>query len=215
MLVVDEALGCAEWQTNPGWFVRWVKLAAMVDSLCTFGIQTGRIFWEQVEPQDVPVKNIGSGRKRRTTRKTLLNLDTLQSPIFFSFGFSVFFFQKVGDLAYPRQKIDIANHFLFRRHACLDMANEEHNKHVNRPITWSTPKKDLSRKVYNLLRYAHISKLCCIIFFKKKGYMKKCIALSGSTYWHNTSTLEDLVALLHVPGPDLFPLYRIFLILIL
>src|SRR5689334_4550466 len=107
MLVVDEALGRARWQMDPGWFVCWVKLAAMVDSFCTFGIQTGRIFWKQVEPQDVPVKNIESGRKRRTTRKTLLNLDTLQSPIFFSFGFSVFFFQKVGDLAYPRQKIDI------------------------------------------------------------------------------------------------------------
>ena len=101
MLVVDEALGRAEWQTYPGWFVRWVKLAAMVDSLCTFGIQTGRIFWEQVKPQDVPVKNIGSGRKRRTTRKTLLNLDILQSLIFFSFGFSVFFLQKVENLAYP------------------------------------------------------------------------------------------------------------------
>ena len=114
MLVVDEALGHAEWQVYPGWFVRWVKLSSVVDSLCTFGIQTGRIFWEQVEPQDVPIKNIRSGRKRRTTRKTLLNLDTLQNPIFFSFGFSVFFLQKVEDLAYPRQKIDIAYHFLFR-----------------------------------------------------------------------------------------------------
>ena len=170
MLVVDEAPGRNTLRSRRnlgGLCVGSSCFLLAVDSLCTFGIQTGRIFREQVEPYHVLARNIESRRKRRTTRKTLLNLDSCNnstSPSIFCFLFC----EKWGIWLTPIKRSTCIS-LPFSDAACLDMANEEHNKHVNRPIMWSTMEKDLNRKDLLTNEICIYSEAMCIIFLCGAG----------------------------------------------
>ena len=115
MLVVDEAPGHDTLRSRRnlgGLCVGSSCFLLAVDSLCTFGIQTGRIFREQVEPYHVLARNIESRRKRRTTRKTLLNLDSCNNST--SSSIFCFFFYKKWRIWLISSKDRHMYHFLFQ-----------------------------------------------------------------------------------------------------
>ena len=178
------------------WFLSWVKLFVWWTPSHIRHPNWKDILEASRDKISSLIKNIRSRRKRRTTRKTLLNLDPCNNDIHPLRPFFVFFFSKSGDLAHPHQKIDIVHHFLLRLHACLDMANKEHNKHVCRPITWSRSEKDLNQKDLNYIEICIYSEAMCIIFFKKMvtGVYEELDCLSAlqtlaqySTYLKNSS----------------------------